>query len=200
MSVPKFELLQENMNGFYDWNPTTTQCIYLTNELHRQDISEKKEILERIAYLEVQVEKQQKINMDKTQELINLRDEIDIVRNVVYQLLPSLFNYKTQRRILEFHIDMLEGQRKTEEHYSGLSQTRDIYATTRQGDENEARIEKLEYFVKHLLDENIEEDGREEESVRSSEDIQEEESIWSSVDSVSSEERVYVSSSLCGNE
>ena len=192
MNVSNSASLKEVIDSFYDLNPTTTQCMYLTNELHRQDINEKKMMLERIYYLEHQYEQQKKENEKikniQKERLYKLEKKFDSMRSVLIQLIPSLFNYDTQTRMFEMHSDLLWNRLdRTDDYYNSLPNSGDTYATTRQGDANQARIVQLEKIVQQLLSRNAEEDRQEEMS-------------GLSVDSNSSEERIKTSSSLCGNE
>jgi hypothetical protein len=145
-------------------------------------------MIEKIAYLEAKCEEQQKINMIQTHDLIKLEKKVEGIHNVLFHLIPSLFNHKTQKHMFEMNMNELLGRNHIQEsYYNSLPNSGGNYATTRQGDQNTARIEELEKMVEQLLARNAEE---EKEEVMSK----------TSVDSCSSEERIKTSYSLCGNE
>jgi len=144
---------------------------------------------ERIKYLETQLEEQEKIITLQENEMKKMNEKLEGVHLVVEQMIPSLFHYHTQRRMFELHHNILNGRMDvTDKYYSSLSCTGGVYATTKQGYANEARIEELEKMVQELMKRNTEEKR------------QEVTSTTSSVTSNSSEERIITSFSLCGNE
>ena len=158
----------------------------MQQEVSSCEVSSKMAFLQRIAYLEAQNEEQQKINALQTHDIIKLEDKVERIHNFVYQLIPSLFNFETQRKEFERHVDLLFGKLDgTDEYYRSLPSSGGNYATTRQGDLNQARIEQLEKMVQQLLSRNEEEEMSESSK---------------SVDTNYSEERIKTSYSLCGNE
>ena len=85
--------------------------------------------------------------------------KLDGAIQVLRQLIPSLFNYETQRRIFELHCNHLKGhQNSTDEYYDSFCSDGGLYATTRQGDSNQERIVELEKIVKDLMKENTKEE------------------------------------------
>ena len=86
---------------------------------------------------------------DKT--IQRLTDEIHNIRSVVAQLVGGLFCYKEQRGIIEQHLDILYNDTTPEIKCQGKWSD---FPTTRQGDENEKRIEKLEAFVNEKFRKN----------------------------------------------
>lgn len=191
MNVSNSPSLQDVIVDFYELKPTTTQCMYLTNELHRQDVNEKKMMLERISYLEDQYEQQKKENEEIKKilgdRIYKLEETSDSMRIILCQLMPSLFNYDTQRLAFEMQNDFLFNRLDRRDDYKSLPNSGLTYAATRQGDDNQSRIEQLEKMVEQLLRRNAEEDRQEEMSRLS-------------VDSNNSEERIKTSYCLCGNE
>ena len=104
-----------------------------------------------------QISKQEQINQDTiSDENAELRKtlekqskEIERCKNVVYQLVGGLYNENTQRGTSSRHVKQLFGYNNEQE----LEDEKDswtIWPTTRQGDDNEKRIKKLEETIKNL--------------------------------------------------
>ena len=88
---------------------------------------------------------------DLKRELEAAKTEMKDIKESVYQLLGGLYNHKTQEKVLDQAVSVLfseEVDDKNEEHND-----ESIWPTTRQGDENEARIKKLEETMDVLVDE-----------------------------------------------
>lgn len=84
---------------------------------------------------------------EQAAEIKNLKDTVNSLRQTVYQLLGGLFCQTKQEGIMNTHlknIGFIDNVSNLENntHPSG------IWPTTRQGDENRARIEKLEETIK----------------------------------------------------
>ncbi len=77
-------------------------------------------------------------------------NELKRLRGVLYQLLGGMFNQKTQRHTMNSYINTLFGETSSEgeEETEGVEET--IWPTTRQGDNNELRLHKLEETVQKL--------------------------------------------------
>ena len=84
---------------------------------------------------------------DKT--IQRLSDEIYSMRAVVAQLIGGLFCHKEQRGIMNKHLDILYNDDTTPEIKCEEGKWEE-FPTTRQGDENEKRIEKLEALIKKV--------------------------------------------------
>ena len=107
---------------------------------------------ERIAELKTKIAgmvSRQKYKEQK-QRVKDLETQIENVRETVHQLLGGLFNQETQTDILNQHVDRLFGITTYVENIVDTipnPNTWDIWPTTRQGDFNENRIEKLERLI-----------------------------------------------------
>jgi predicted metal-dependent hydrolase len=144
----------------------------------------------RIVHLENELREQEKISILQESELKKMNEKLQSVYLVVEQLIPSLFDYRKQRNMFELHHDILRGcMDNTDEYYRSFSCNGGVYATTKQGYANEAKIEELEKMVQQLMKRNAEEEEKHEVT-----------STTSSVGSNSSEERIKASFCLCGNE
>ena len=100
------------------------------------------------------IESIQKENAELRKIIERHADEIERCKSVIYQLVGGLFNGKTQKWIFKAHSDILLGKKydpeENEEEYAGS-----IWPTTRQGDEHEERIRKMEETMKKLEDRNV---------------------------------------------
>ena len=93
------------------------------------------QIVENCRLLEKKVE-------DQDAKIKELERKLEGVHTVVYQLLGGLFNQREQGMVLDNHLSYLfPGEINTKEKNTSKW---DIWPTTRQGDENERRIERLE--------------------------------------------------------
>ena len=101
------------------------------------------QIVDNCRYLEGIVEAQQKQIEAQQKQIEQLTRITSRVEGEVYQLFGGLFNQTTQRGILNFHLEML-GVDTNEKCNEPNTSKWDIWPTTRQGDENERRIEELE--------------------------------------------------------
>ena len=104
------------------------------------------QVVENARYLENLV-------MQQADEIKNLKETIaaqqkalEGVRDAVYQFIGGLYCHRTQSDMIQTHLDILFG-RETSTNPVNCS----IYPTTRQGDENRERIEKLEHFIEHHI-------------------------------------------------
>jgi hypothetical protein len=138
----------------------------LLQEVMDMDITEKKNMLKRISHLEELFFYQQRINSLQASEIMKLKKNVEELQkqtentqDVVYQLIPSLFNYETQQCAFESHLDKLCGRHDVpDQYYKSLPGSGNTYATTRQGDMNESRIEKLEKIIEEMQKEKEEND------------------------------------------
>lgn len=87
---------------------------------------------------------------EQAEEIKKLKDTVDGLHHTVYQLLGGLYCQHSQGGILNLHLKTIglgSGDGRTSDddtHPSG------IWPTTRQGDENSQRIEKLEHFISNI--------------------------------------------------
>jgi hypothetical protein len=112
------------------------------------------------------------------------------VYQAVYEIIKGIYNHDTQRYVSERLLSILNGVFPTNIHkYLWGSNNPKNWPTTRQGDKNEEKINKLEKMVEQVIEKL---------------DITNNISSLSSLSSYSSspeiEERKSISSSLCGNE
>jgi hypothetical protein len=120
----------------------------------------------------------------------DLTKRLDGIHSTVYQLIGGLFCQRTQNGMMNIHMYHLGFKRyknATTEHDTHPS---GIWPTTRQGDENRERIEKLENALKSALDFNANCFAYEQVDTKSD---------CSSLSSNGSEERIKNSYDLCGN-
>jgi len=83
--------------------------------------------------------------------IYDLEIKLSAAQETIYQLLGGLFNPETQKEMLDNHVKFLyTGRALTDEEIE-----ESLWPTTRQGDENEARVEQLEKD-NALLKENLE--------------------------------------------
>lgn len=75
-------------------------------------------------------------------------DEINQFKSVLYQLIGGLFNQKTQKNVMNAYIDELYA--KDDEEELDEEKVESIWPTTRQGDNNEERISKMEETIQKL--------------------------------------------------
>jgi hypothetical protein len=119
-----------------------------------------------------------------------LTKKLDGINDVVYQLVGGLFCHEKQNGMMGIHLSNLgfdefkNATRQYDTHPSG------IWPTTRQGDENRERIEKLEETMKTMLEFDTNCFNYEQLDTKSE---------CSSMTSNSSEERIKNSYDLCGN-
>ena len=107
---------------------------------------------ERIAELETKIAGMisRRKYKEQKQRVKDLETQIENVRETVHQLLGGLFNQETQTDILNQHVDRLFGRTTYVENIVDTIPNPnmwDIWPTTRQGDFNEKRIEKLERLL-----------------------------------------------------
>ena len=165
------------------------------------------QIVENGRYLEKLIEEQ-------SQTIKKLENKLEGLHNVVYQLIGGLFNHETQAGIMGLHLGFMGFNNCTSiEHNTSKW---DISPTTRQGNENERRIESLEQTVRDMLNYDYpeavftpQEDDEEQDELlqkRKYEEIDDcSVSTHSSMPeleeaSVDSEQRIRNSFELCGNE
>ena len=95
----------------------------------------------------------QKENAELRQMVEKHAVEIEHYKGVVYQLIGGLFNQKTQKWIGKSHTDVLMGtkyepEETDEEKKEKWSES--IWPTTRQGDDHEVRMRKMEETINQL--------------------------------------------------
>lgn len=95
------------------------------------------------------IESIQKENVELREIIENHADEIERCKSVIFQLVGGLFNQKTQKWIGKAHVNVLLGK-KYEPEEDEEDEICSIYPTTRQGDEHEERIRKLEETIQKL--------------------------------------------------
>lgn len=108
------------------------------------------QVVENGRYLENLVVNQAK-NIEKQDETIRLLSEkLEGLHQVVYQLLLRLYNQETQAGILNVNFSIMYPQDDNEPiDYKNTSIWQD-FPTTRQGDNNEKRIEELEKEIQNM--------------------------------------------------
>jgi hypothetical protein len=155
------------------------------------------QIVENCRFLEKKIEEQENT-------IKNLTNDLENVRNVVYQLVGGLFCHKTQNKILNAHNNILFNDDVKEKDFTDNSKW-GAYPTTRQGDENLERITNLEKFVSRcfLEGKRMEEEQDDNTSTYStSSNYSDMPSLISAElsDVSDSEQRIKNSYELCGNE
>jgi chromosome segregation ATPase len=111
------------------------------------------EKVDRLTAIEEQTNANTESIEDLKRELEDTKTQMKDIKESVYQLLGGLYNHKTQEKILDQSIAVLFSEEVDvpNEEYNDES----IWPTTRQGDKNEARIQKLEETMDVLVDETI---------------------------------------------
>ena len=103
------------------------------------------QVVENARLLEERVAKLEEINEYQATKLEN-------IETVVYQLLGGLFNHRTQGNVLNQNLNLLEDNNEvcwSPTHDDSKSKWAQ-YPTTRQGDDSEIRIQKLENELKQV--------------------------------------------------
>lgn len=97
------------------------------------------------------IESIQKENAELRKIVENHAEEIERCKGVIYQLVGGLFNQKTQKWIGRSHINVLIGKpEETREEEEEEISAESIWPTTRQGDQQEERIRKMEETIQKL--------------------------------------------------
>ncbi len=116
-------------------------CLENTNPVQRT-LMNVHQIVENGRHLE-------KIIDEQAETIKKLENKLEGLHSVVYQLIGGLFNHETQAGIIEEHLGVMGFN-----NYASINKDTskwNIYPTTRQGDENEMRINYLEQQVKSML-------------------------------------------------
>ena len=93
----------------------------------------------------------QKENSELRKKIETHDDDLKRLRGVLYQLIGGIFNQKTQRYVMSSYIDDLVGTSSSEQEAEAEAETEETqWPTTRQGDNNEERIRKLEETIQKL--------------------------------------------------
>ena len=92
------------------------------------------------------IESIQKENTELRKIVESHADEIDRCKTVIYQLVGGLFHQKNQKWTMNALIDTLDGTRNKPEEEDNES----IWPTTRQGDNHEERMRKMEETIQKL--------------------------------------------------
>ena len=94
---------------------------------------------------------------EQNAEIKNLREIIEEqqktiqgIQGVVYQFIGGIYNQSTQSGTIDTHLNNMGISNDTSDNTSKWG----IWPTTRQGDECEKRIEKLEYYIQDMMLEN----------------------------------------------
>ena len=90
-------------------------------------------------------------HVEQEQRIHDLENKLSATQELIYQLLGGLFNHDSQSNILEAYSEFLY----TGKWDSVSKLEKNQYPTTRQGDTNEKRIQKLEETVDVLVDKAI---------------------------------------------
>jgi len=78
--------------------------------------------------------------------IYDLEHKLNYAQESIYQLLGGLYNHETQRELLKSYTNFLYTGNNYLEH-----DLENIWPTTRQGDENEERIKRLEENIDILV-------------------------------------------------
>ena len=109
------------------------------------------QVVENGRHLENLIEEQAEKLKAQEETIKNLSEKLENVHQVVYQLIGGLFNQKNQSGTLSAHFNVLfKGSLEDDENYDDTGNWKN-WPTTRQGDENERRIESLEQTVRDML-------------------------------------------------
>ena len=91
----------------------------------------------------------QKENSELRKKIETHDDDLKRLRGVLYQLIGGIFNQKTQRYVMSSYVDDLFGTSSSEQEAEAETEETQ-WPTTRQGDNNEERIRKLEETIQKL--------------------------------------------------
>ena len=91
----------------------------------------------------------QKENSELRKKIETHDDDLKCLRGVLYQLIGGIFNQKTQRYVMSSYVDDLFGTSSSEQEAEAETEETQ-WPTTRQGDNNEERIRKLEETIQKL--------------------------------------------------
>ena len=107
------------------------------------------QVVENGRYLENLIEEQSKV-IKSLREIVDKQEKkISGIDQVIYQLLGGLFNSSTQSETIDTYVSVMDIE--TYEHDKRSNNSKwESWPTTRQGDSNEERIEKLEEVIKRL--------------------------------------------------
>jgi hypothetical protein len=138
--------VEENVFKFYFNNQSKSYWLLLKNKFPVPETElNLSQVVENARLLEERVAKQE--------EIIEYQStKIEKIENVVYQLLGGLFNQRTQENVLTQNLNMLLNDNEVcWSPTNGTSKSKwDIWPTTRQGDDSEMRIQKLENELKQV--------------------------------------------------
>lgn len=95
------------------------------------------------------IESIQNENAELRKIIENHADEIERCKSVIFQLVGGLFNQKTQKWISKAHCNVLLGK-KYEPEEEEEDEVCSLWPTTRQGDEHEERMRKMEETIQKL--------------------------------------------------
>jgi len=107
------------------------------------------QIVDNCRFLERKVEEQQEKLEEQAATIKQLQENVEGVRNVVYQLLGGLYCQNTQTQMIDVQLAALYPDRndlasRNDDSSQEDSSKWDVWPTTRQGDYCERRIEELE--------------------------------------------------------
>lgn len=125
----------------------------------------------------------------QAEEIKNLKETVDNLRQTVYQLLGGLYCQRTQGGVLNIHVKNIgcsDNGRVLENDTHPFG----IWPTTRQGDQNSKRIEKIEETLRNITNFDLDCFNDEHNETKSQ----------NSTSSTISFERIKNSFDLCGNE
>jgi hypothetical protein len=95
------------------------------------------------------IESIQKENAELRKIVKEHADEIERCKGVVYQLVGGLFNQKTQKGSMDSLLNVLDRTSNEPEEYDEEG-NESIWPTTRQGDNHENRMRKMEETIQKL--------------------------------------------------
>jgi hypothetical protein len=104
------------------------------------------QVVENGRYVENLVTTQDEEIKNLKQTIERQEKAIDGLQQVVYQLIGGLYCQRNQSDMINLHLDVLYGREPSDKPVKSS-----IWPTTRQGDENRERIEKLEHFIEHHI-------------------------------------------------
>lgn len=109
------------------------------------------QVVENGRHLENLIEEQANKIQEQEETIEKISHKLECVHNIVYQLLGGLYNQKNQSGTLSANLNVLfNGSLSKDKKYENTGKWEN-WPTTRQGDENERRIESLEKTVRNML-------------------------------------------------
>jgi uncharacterized coiled-coil protein SlyX len=128
----------------------------------QETMMNRSQIVENCRILEKKVNEQSTTIQTLELKVESLQQDLDGVKNVLYQLLGGLYHQRDQSSILNVHLQQLYPHYQACGSDENVSEW-DIWPTTRQGDNNQVRIAALEKKLAEIYVEEYQQDNEDKE-------------------------------------